>query len=447
MRKITLPLSLLLLLLLLLVTWANLPALVAAVPSIYRIRLPERLQALAVTPLPTALPAPATGGTAVALHDIILPTATPSPTATLSPTPLPTLPPTYTPIFNAPATPLPTPTLIPTSVATAATPLPAAFTIEGVHVIPQKFNNCGPTTLSINLAYYGVDVPQLDIAAELKPNYDDRNVNPWELRDYVTSHTPLRAALYRGGDLDTLKRFIAHGFPVIIEEGYEPSVELQWMGHYLTLIGYDDDQQSFLTIDTYLGPWDSSGRPVAYTDLAEHWQAFNHTFLLVYAPSDETAVKALLNPAWGDETAMWQTAVAQAQAAIASNANNPFAWFNLGASLTELGQITGDDSYYQNAVLAFDQARQIGLPGRMLWYQFTPYIAYLHEGRYDDVFVLTEATMVTEGGQSVEEGYYYRAQAYAATGHPDLAAADYRHAIALNPHWLAPQEALSRGGS
>ena len=46
--------------------------------------------------------------------------------------------------------------------------------------------------------------------------------------------------------------------------------------------------------------------------------------------------------------------------------------------------------YYQAAAQAYDQAREIGLPPRMLWYQHRPYIAYDKVGRYQDVLDLAK---------------------------------------------------------
>ena len=125
------------------------------------------------------------------------------------------------------------------------------------------------------LDYYGAPDTQIDIANLIKPHYDDRNVTPEELVAYVNEETDLRAAVYRGGDIDLLRELLRAGFPVVIEKGYEPDAWQGWMGHYLTLIGYDDEEQTFTSLDTYLGPWDSSGRPISYEELAFRWAQFN----------------------------------------------------------------------------------------------------------------------------------------------------------------------------
>ena len=39
---------------------------------------------------------------------------------------------------------------------------------------------------------------------------------------------------------------------------------------------------------------------------------------------------------------------------------------------------------------SYDQARKLGLPQRMLRYQFGPFMAYFHTQRNDDLMTLTE---------------------------------------------------------
>jgi tetratricopeptide (TPR) repeat protein len=420
--------------------WWLFPRVVTAMPSRFRIYLPERVLELASTPLPTALPAP----TLIAQTEIIVPTLT-LPTETHTPLPTATAVPTNSPAAATAHTPTPTPTPPPTETPTPTmtpVPLPTAVRIEGLEIIPQKFNNCGPANLTINLNHYGQDIDQLDIAASIRPTYDDRNVSPWELMDYVNNQTPLRASVYSGGDLTVLKQLLAAGFPVVVEKGLVPSEWQGWMGHYLTLVGYDDAEQQFITIDTFLGPWDSSGLAESYEAIHELWRHFNYTFYLVYPPEKEAAVQEILGPALTEPFTMWQQAALKAQSDIEAEPENAFAWFNLGTNLSRLGELTGERRFYTDAAAAYDQARTLGLPWRMLWYQFQPYAAYLESGRIEDVLILTEATLASEGGRFVEETYLYRGHALLASGDTDRAIAAYENALAVNPHFVPAQRAL-----
>jgi tetratricopeptide (TPR) repeat protein len=249
---------------------------------------------------------------------------------------------------------------------------------------------------------------------------------------YVNEQTPLKALPLWGGDLALLKQLIAADFPVVIEEGLLPSEWEGWMGHYLTLYGYDDNSQAFMSMDTYLGPWDSSGLPADYTALAETWQHFNYALLIIYPPEREDDLFAILGPERLDPVPMWQQALEQAQTAVSAEPENAFAWFNLGSGLTHLGELTGDQAYYEGAASAFDRARTIGLPWRMLWYQFEPYQAYLENGRYDDIVTLANAT-INSGGTFMEESYLYRGHAMQALGNKGQAQLDYARVIEINP--------------
>jgi hypothetical protein len=436
--------------------WWLLPRVIDALPGEIRARVPEQLLAALSTPLPTALPAPEGLVQAPAEPMLLLPSDL---TSTLTPAwPAPT---ESTMTLEVPATATPTaaatqsqelrdePSVEPTPVRLNETPSPTATAnippsamVSGLTIIPQKFNNCGPANLTMVLNYYGHEVDQLSVGALIKPNYDDRNVSPDELVAYVNSETGLRAGAFSGGDLELIKRLIVAGYPAIIEKGLEPSEWQGWMGHYLTLVGFDEPTQTLLAMDTYLGPWDGSGRREEYGEVEEFWAQFNHTFILVYPPEREEELMALLGPRFRDPETMWQAAGREATIQIQAAPEDAFAWFNLGTNLTRLAEVSARSELYARASTAYDRARQLGLPWRMLWYQFDPYVAYLAAGRFEDVLTLTEATLSNSGGRDVEETYLYRGYALQALGNTAQARAAYLEAIELNPNLVQARLAL-----
>ena len=416
------------------VVWWALPRL----PGRVRHYLPAPLVALVTTPLPTALPAPTGAADAAELALLAAIPTVATPTAAAPATAIATAPATTAtaPPLEPQNAPLATPPAetAPPPLATRHPPpatLPPYGRVANLPIIPQKFNNCGPTNLTLVLNHYGVDVNQLDVAAVIRPNYEDRNVSPAELVSYVNDHTELNAAAYVGGDVDTLRALLAAGFPVIIEKGLLPDEATGWMGHYLTVFAYDDITRHFSVRDTYLGPWQGEGL-VSYDDTARDWAHFNGTFVVVYPPQRAAEVVQTLGPTFADAAAMWARAADRAQAAARQQPDDPFAWFNLGASLTALAGL-GDAALYDGAAAAFDEARRLGLPARMLWYQFAPYEAYLAVGRHADVLALAEATLGNQGGQNVEETYYYQGLALRAAGDEDGARVAFARAAELNP--------------
>jgi Peptidase_C39 like family len=443
-----------------------LPSAVQAVPGRYRVALSERNPVLggiaedvigAVAPVATALPAPAaqTNTETVDIASLIAvdnssessgsSVVTPTPITMASPTPLPTDANVNEEIDAAeteaaqPATATATATPAPTS---TPMPLPESHIIDGIEAVQQTFNNCGPANLTQVLNYYGNGITQAEVASYLKPNPEDRNVSPWQIADYVNEQTPGFSAIARsGGTLEMIKRFVAAGYPVVIEKGYELP-ESGWWGHYLTIFGYDDAAQEFLTQDSYLGPFDGSGRPASYEEVDKFWQQFNYTFYVVYEPAQEDEVAAILGPEMFDNFEMWQNAAELAEAETRADGGDAIAWFNLGTALTRMGGLTGENDYYQGGAQAFDRARELGLPPRMLWYQFQPYLAYLKLQRYQDIVDLADATLETQGGRNVEETYWYKGHALAFLG--DIAGARdaYTQALRVNENFYPAQWSL-----
>ncbi len=431
-----------------------------ALPGRYRVALQERSPFLSnivegvidqVAPVATALPAAVASADEpkVDINALLADsgTAVPEPTATTKPVETPTV----AAASSEDATPEPTNTPIPTPTNTPTPePLPISHILEGMGVIKQTFNNCGPANLTQTLNYLGYDIIQEEVADYLKPNSEDRNVSPWQIADYVNERTggSLKAIARSGGTLELLKQFIAAGYPVVIEKGYDLPTD-GWYGHYLTVFGYDDEQQILYSQDSFLGPFDGSGRTDDYEEFLFYWQQFNYTFYVVYYPSQEAEVEAILGPELADSMAMWRLVAARAQDEIDTDSANMFAWFNLGTALTEMGAATGEAQYYQGAVQAYDEARAIGLPPRMLWYQFRPYLAYLRVDRHDDVIALADATLESQGGRNVEETYWYKGVALEEQGFISEAITNYQAALEVNHNAYYAQislDALTGGG-
>lgn len=433
-----------------------LPSIVGAIPGRYRVALSERSPLLSditegvierVAPVATALPAPERVGTVTEMDISSLlaqqsAAETPAPTETVTPVvEVDSLETAAKPEVTAEPTLVPTATPSPTVTPTPE-PLPDRVIIDGVGVVKQTFNNCGPANLTQVLNFYGSDITQVDVASYLKPSAEDRNVSPWQIADYVNERTEYMASAQSGGSLEILKRFIAAGFPVVIEKGYELP-DSGWWGHYLTVFGYDDTTQEMYSQDSYLGPFDGSGRTDSYSEIEEYWPQFNRTFYVVYPPDKQAAVNAILGPELLDPFSMWKKVAGQADQQRKDNPDDPFAWFNLGTSLTRMGELTGNAEYYQGGAQAFDRAREIGLPPRMLWYQFRPYMAYWKVGRADDVIALADATLETQGGRNVEETYWYKGHALLSKGDVAGARAAYQAALEVNENFYPAQISLN----
>jgi hypothetical protein len=358
----------------------------------------------------------------------------PSPTATLTPTLEPTQPgPTPTPAPTA------TPTLTPT-------PLPGRVELKGVKHEYQQMNNCGPTTLSMALTFWGWRGDQRDTRAYLRPNFstiDDKNVSPEEMVTFVETQTELRAVSRVGGDMDALKRFIAAGFPVMVEKGHS-SPKDGWMGHYVLVTGYDDSRARFTVQDSLI----MANMPVPYEQLIEEeWRDFNYAYVVVYQPDREAEVYALLG-AHASAADSYQLAAERArlETNVLTGRKLYFAWYNLGTNLVALGDYAGAAQAYDLAFALYPQLPEKERPWRMLWYQVGPYAAYYHTGRYLDLAALGNQTLNFAGGPLLEETYFWLGKAREALGEMDKAYGNYRKAVEINPYSTDASQECSRLG-
>lgn len=321
---------------------------------------------------------------------------------------------------------LPTEAVSPTPAASPTPVRPLQITLTGFDFQYQKFNNCGPATLTTALSYYGRPERQDEAAAVLKPDGQDRNVSPNEMSAYI-HQVGLEATVRVGGRLDDLKRLIAAGYPVIVEKGFDVSADKGWMGHYLLLTGYDDSQNLFNAQDSFLGP----DQQVAYEKLDYYWRQFNRLYIVPYPIGNEASINALIGPE--DYPAMYTAALATAQAEAATDPNDAFAWFNVGTNLSALDR-------YAEAAAAYDRARVAGLPWRMLWYQFEPYEAYYYAGRYEEVLALADATLAAQN--NLEESHYWRGLTLQALGNSEEARREFETALVFNPNFELARAAL-----
>lgn len=261
-------------------------------------------------------------------------------------------------------------------------PLPASAKLPSPAYEAQGPNNCGPATLALYLRFYGWEGDQYDVSDVVKPVSADRNVNPDELLYYTSNYTGWLKSMFRvGGSLELIKQLVASGIPVMVEKGNIIPIDYlfnddHWSGHYALVTGYDDAAKTFTIQDSYEGP----DQLIAYQQFDEFWQQFNRLYFLVFAPQQEETVKNILGENW-DEDANRQAAMQTAQAETQSDAQNAYAWFNLGANQVYF-------EAYGAAALSFDQAREIGVPMRMLRYQFTPFFAYYFNNRLDELETL-----------------------------------------------------------
>lgn len=358
-----------------------------------------------------------------------------APTATPSPEPTATAEPAQATETLIPVVPSATPT---------PTVIPAQVSLEGIVQEYQRFNSCGPTNLALALRYWGWEGEPIDIEKVIKPTLADLNVTPHEMLYYIQNHTELNALIRYGGDLELLKKFVAAGFPVLIERGYinrDSQREGGWMGHYGVIDAYDDERGAVHIPDTFNGYiW------VNYERLQSDWDEFAGTYLLIFEPEDEAKILSLLgeqaDPAYNLDYTLdkFRTKLENSE-----RHEQYFIWYTLG----ELLVMKKD---YVEAAKAFDEAFAVygwlpldDRPWRMLWYQVGPYEAYYYTGRYDDVVSLAYKTVTDASEPALPETFLWSARAQIKKGNIVTATFELKRALQYHPGWepaLAELKAL-----
>jgi tetratricopeptide (TPR) repeat protein len=334
-----------------------------------------------------------------------------------------------------PPSPIPSPTLA---------PIPESAVLNGIRHEYQQFNNCAPASLSMVLSYWGWPGDQYQTRAYLRPSFeiDDKNVNPFEIVDYVEKYTGFDAVWRVGGNLELLKRLASAGFPVLIEKGLDPHDDA-WLGHYQIVNGYNNASRQFLVYDSYEGPPEAYG--VSYDVIGQFWRHFNFTYVVVFPPERTAEVNSILGADSNPQVNFQYAAeLALMEANSLSGREQFFAWFNRGTNLVYLQDYPGAAQAYDTAFTLYAALPQEERPWRLLWYQDGPYNAYYHTGRYQDVINLAHSTLINVDKPVLEETYYWRGMAKAGLGDREGAIEDLTRAYTLNPNSTPAGEELQR---
>jgi predicted double-glycine peptidase len=187
---------------------------------------------------------------------------------------------------------------------TAVVPSRATSALGPLPTIIQTLNNCGPASIAEVLSYWGIRRTQDQVQAVVRADGGPNGMAPFGVPGYMRS-LGLRAMLGVEGNQRLLKALISNHFPVIVS---------QWVSvfdhtrHYRPIQAYDDRPRIFLSSDPYLG----ANHPISYADFASMWAVSHGRFLVLYPPSHQSLLEAVLASAgWNRTTAYRQDLIWQ----------------------------------------------------------------------------------------------------------------------------------------
>lgn len=318
------------------------------------------------------------------------------------------------------------------------TAMPVFVRLEGITYMRQQFNNCSPTALTMALTYFGGPADASPATAYLRPTPQlDVSVDIAEMTAYVNEEfgNGTRAVWRMGGTWTVIRQLVASGFPVVIETSVQVTGRgAGWAGHNRLVVGYDGEV--ILTYDSYLGSGNGEGYRVNQAVLDELWRQQNRNFMVLYPIEREEEVAYIMGEMWLIPSSV-ERAHQIALAEVAGKQNDPFAYFNLGATYVAKGN-------YEDAAAAFDEALNLGVPFRIYWYSFGIFEAYYNVGRYNELVDVARRTLNNMGGQAAEELYYWLGMGYAGRGEFERATAQLQNALDFNPRFTPATDALEK---
>jgi len=220
----------------------------------------------------------------------------------------------------------------------------ASASVGKLEFVAETLYNCGPAAISEVLAYWHVYRSQAQIAAVVRADNSSFGMAPFEVPAYARS-LGLRAIVGPRGNQHMIKALISNGIPVIVNQLFSSSYRQL---HYRALEGYSDATGSYVSVDTYLGRIS-----ISFAGFRSLWQVRDRRFIIIYPPSKQTVVSAILKASgWGYQRAYTKDLAWFRPQLNSPEINTPGTWLNYNG--------------YVEAAWAADQAGRYRLAGSYL---------------------------------------------------------------------------------
>jgi predicted double-glycine peptidase len=213
----------------------------------------------------------------------------------------------------------------------------SSVSLGPLETIVQTLNNCGPSSVASVLAYWRVYRTEAQVAAVLRADNSYWGMSPVDLPAYAQS-LGLRALVGYGGTERLIKLLLANGFPVIASQYVSSSDPIR---HYRVIEAYNDRTGTFVSADPYLG----AGHLISYAEFSAIWTESDYRFQVIYPPSLQARLNAVLRAAGWNKTRAFSGAIywEQAQMQTVDFANTgSWIWYNgyidLAFDRAQLGQ-------------------------------------------------------------------------------------------------------------
>lgn len=199
----------------------------------------------------------------------------------------------------------------------------ASASVGTLETIVQTLNNCGPSSVAAVLAYWHIYRSEAQVATVLRADDSYWGMSPIDLPAYAQS-LGMRALVGYAGTERLVKALIANGFPVIASQYVSSSDPIR---HYRPIEAYNDRSGVFVSADPYLG----AGHVITYGEFNAIWAESGYRFQVIYPPSLQLRLNAVLRSAGWNRTQAYAYAVRWEEQQMQTSAfqdTGSWIWYN-----------------------------------------------------------------------------------------------------------------------
>ena len=166
----------------------------------------------------------------------------------------------------------------------ASAPAPTGYTLQGMPLVRQTYNACGPASITQVLGYFGLNVALADVSRLTRPS--ERSYMTAQAIVDFAPQVGMEARLYSGGSLATVRAAIRRGLPLIALQSHIPRAGTV-IPHWRVVVGYDDATAQVELMDPLLGHV-----AMGYADFTRVWADHQGQFAVLYPPQMRGQVRA-----------------------------------------------------------------------------------------------------------------------------------------------------------
>lgn len=176
---------------------------------------------------------------------------------------------------------LPAVTALPAQAAAARKdPAPTTSAALALPLVRQTYNNCGGASLSMILAYWGVQATQAQISPQVRPS--PTAYMPVSTIAPFAAQYGLHTTIARRATINTVRALLAGGLPVLLLTDLTTPGEVP---HWRVATGFQDAARALIIHDPLLGYI-----TMTYSDVQRLWDRHDHLLVVLYPPPMQAAV-------------------------------------------------------------------------------------------------------------------------------------------------------------